>query len=404
MKLPSRSALVVAVLSLSCSEGSRSHDGGAGFQPDGGTAEAGPGGGMTDGSADGDISHTSTDPRHLVVQAVVFNVVLPLYATFVERSQLLSAALGELCDAPSEQSLALARSRWISARAVWKQAEVVKFGPYNELPLRLGAKIDFWPARPKAVDDLLASPSDLSSPTALADLPATVRGLPVIEYLLFSLPADPQTLVISLSQLAPSRTCVYLRALGGDLVANAAAIHAAWSPSSGNFAGVLTTAGPGNSTYGTINSAVSELANRMTFLVQDIRTDKLGAPLGRTIGGTPQPDLTESRFSGNAINDIIENLAGIEAVAKGHLGANEGMGLLSLLPASSALLQRFDVELGHCRQALHQVTSPLGTAVQNSRASVEAADEALRALEVLLQTEIAPATGTTLTFNDNDGD
>lgn len=346
----------------------------------------------------------NSDRRNLVLQDLASNVAVPMYATFSARSRALATQVDAFCAAPDLPKLAMARAAWTTARAAWKQADVLKFGPYLDAPLRVGPKVDFWPARTDAIDGVLASSMPLEAVGALEPLPATVKGLPVIEYLLFWPLPEAEQLALFTSDIRAPRRCAYLRALGNDLAANAQLIYEAWRPEGGNYARALTHAGRTNSIYPSLAAAVSELLNRLTFLVEDIRTHKLGRPLGQAAGGVPQPELAESRFAGNALADVRENLAGVQAIATGRYMNSAGLGLLSLLPPLSSLPARFDTELAASLQAISLVPEPLSIAVTTQPATVAVAIEALKKLQLLLQVEVAPAIGATVTFSDNDGD
>jgi len=269
--------------------------------------------------------------------------------------------------------------------------EVFAFGPFQDEPLRLGPKIDFWPVRTDAIEQLLQGMQPLERDT----LGAPQRGLPAIEYILFR--PDAATILSD-----GSRACEYLEFLADDLLHHAEDMRTAWDPTGQNFLGELIS--PTGASFSDRHAALSEVANRMAFTIEDIRADKLGAPLGETTGGSPLPDNVESRFSARSIGDIRDNLLGIEWLYFGT-GVDGSVGLSFY---SKERGQDFDAafaaHLRDARVALDAIPEPLTEAVSTSPAKVAAAIETLAAFQRLLQVDIIGALALTPRFNDNDGD
>ncbi|HTV20347.1 MAG TPA: imelysin family protein, partial [Polyangiaceae bacterium] len=263
----------------------------------------------------GCASEGAGDTRRTLLERWSVELITPLYADFEQRSQDLSASLDALCAAPSETTLSAARSSWESAREPLKRAEVFAFGPYSRPDFRIGPKIDSWPARPEEAEDWIAGANPVDAAT-LASLGIWHKGLPLIEYFLYSPEASAQP------QLEDARRCEYLRSTGAELVNRAREIHLAWAPDGGDFANQLSGAGRTSTAWRSLKDAFSEVVNRMGFTLENVRRDKLGRPLGEMTGGLAQPDVTESRFSGRSIRDILDNLAGIEVLYFGDPARN----------------------------------------------------------------------------------
>jgi predicted lipoprotein len=341
-------------------------------------------------------SCTPTDLRRKVLRSWGEDLLLPLYAQFDARLGELAVRIEALCSTPTEETLALAREGWWNARAPWKQAEVFAFGPFSEEPLRLGPKIDFWPARPENADEVLAG----SDPITAETFGAASKGLPIVEYLLYAPSGDVA------EAFAPgSRRCAYLASLVVDLRARTKELSDAWSPAGGNFLGELVEAGNTSKLYETLPLALGEIVNRMAYTAENIRGDKLGKPLGTTSGGSPQPELAESRWSGRSLQDIADNLTGIESVYFGAPG-EDALGLVDYLHWRD----RFDLdarmrsELADSRRAIDLVRQPLTVAITTSPARVQAVSDALGELQRLVQVDVIGALSLTVGFNDNDGD
>ena len=337
---------------------------------------------------------TSDDSRRALLASWGEHVILPGYRDFETTAESLHDAAETLCNAPSSEALRDARSAWWDARAPWKQNEILAFGPYREEPLRLGPKIDFWPVRVDAIEQILSD----TSPIAADALGAAARGFPVIEYLLY----QPDTDIVTDFAASPRR-CEYLLAITDDLAHRAREMRRAWDPAHGDYLGELVEAGRTGAMFDNPTAAVGEIVNRMAFAIENIRADKLGRPLGATTGGSPQPDKAESRFSGRSLDDIRDNLRGIERLYFGD-GSQDSKGLDFYTPRDKGFARAMQDQLAAAREVLDQIPMPLTVAVIEQPAPVSATIDQLGELQRLIQVDIINALGLTPRFNDNDGD
>jgi predicted lipoprotein len=345
----------------------------------------------------GEAAAPSGDQRLALLASQGEVVILPQYEDFAREAAGLEERAEALCAAPDAAGLERARGAWGAARGAWKRTEVFAFGPTAEEPLRLGPKIDAWPAREDTIAETLAAPGAID----LEKVGVYARGLPVIEALLYSPGVD---VVSSLSGAEGARRCEYLVALTADLRQSAEALRDAWHPERGGYLLLLTSPSASGPFLGP-QEALGELVNRMAFTVENIRSNKLNTPLGKKGDGTPDPSLVESRFSARSLDDIRDNLAGLEAIYTGRYGERQGLGLRDY--ASGRGLDFDAAFFGHLeasRGALDAIPGTLGEAVVASPDKVEAAVVALRELQVLIQSDIIGALGLAQTFNDNDGD
>lgn len=337
------------------------------------------------------------DTRRELLSSWSTELIVPLYRDFAAQSEALSSAIGALCAAPAAESVGAAREAWMQARETFKEAEVFAFGPFSRPEFRIGPTIDSWPARADDVEELLAGDAAVD-PSAVASLGVWHKGLPVIEYLLYPPGA------VAEEQLADARRCEYLTSVGIELESRARALHLAWSPEGGDFAGQLSGAGRTSTAFRSLRDAFSEIVNRMGFTLENIRRDKLGRPLGDASGGIAVPEAAESRFSGRSIADIQDNLDGIELVFFGDPArAIPGLGRYAA-ERGQDFDRRVRDALGAARSALEPCDLPLTDAVQTSPDLVREANTRLGEAQALFQVELIGALGLSLNFNDNDGD
>jgi predicted lipoprotein len=338
---------------------------------------------------------TPEDTRRVLLKGLGEQVFLPRYVEFEALADAARLRGEAFCEEPNDETLGEVRDAWWDARAPWKRNETVAFGPYAP-PDSFGAALDFWPCRAASADAVLAG----TDPIDASLLGAAAKGLPVFEYLIY----DPAREPVAAAAVEP-RYCEYVDAVGTNLAADATALRAAWDPAEGDFLGELVEAGRSSKTYDSIEMALGEVVNRLVYDLEAVRGEKLGVPLGNKTGGTPQPDSVESRFSGRSLEDVRDSVRGVEEVVFGAAlekpaslgGYLEGIGRGELVPELRAA---FDAAYA----ALDAVPEPLAEAVVSSPESVQAAIDALGAVQVLIQTDVINAMGLMLTFTDADGD
>ncbi len=324
-------------------------------------------------------------------------VVVPWYETFVETTQALEQSATALCAEDGSTTLEDVQAAWVTARRPWKQAEVIAFGPYKEEPYRLGPKIDFWPAREDAIEERLAGEQPLTQ-DLIDGLGVSQIGLPVIEYLLFAPRPTPEE-----PFARDTRRCAYLTGASRKLHSDAERMLSAWV--SDGYLKSFTQAGIETDVFYSSQDALSEVVNRIGFTLENMRYEKLSKAAGVAGQGPPLPETIESRFAAHSIDDLKNNLSGLERVIWGDPEA-EIDGLMSYLEicGRADLDEPLKQGFARVRQAIESIPQPLSEAVLEAPESVLESIEALKALQRIVQVDVAPGIWVTVGFNDSDGD
>jgi hypothetical protein len=347
-------------------------------------------------ACDDPVASSAPDLRQAILRSWTEHLILPAYETLSQRTDALRDASAAFCASPDEAGLTATRAAWDQARGAFDAVSVFKFGPHVDYPARLGPNLNFWPARPDSIDAAIAGDTPLSA-ESLAGQGAAARGLPAVEYVLFGLAADDLAAFD-----ASGRRCAYLVAASTDVAQLADALALAWSPEGGGFANELTDPDTKGLSLTSIQEALSEVVNRMLFALDDMRSEKLGKNLGTD---APSPDSAESRFSGRAVQDLRDVLVMIEllyhgAEVEGGLGLADDPRLLDRPDVTG----RFDAALRVARARLDEIPGTLGEAVVAAPETVTAASQALRDVQVVLQTDVRALLSLNAAFNDADGD
>jgi predicted lipoprotein len=243
------------------------------------------------------------------------HVIVPGYAELTTRTATMHDAATAFCGSPSVTTLTAARSGWSDALAQFEHTDAYGIGPARDL--NIAADVGFWPISADAIEQNVAGTEAIDAHYVDA-LGATSKGMFGIAYLLYGGTTDPAWTAptddaVVAGFVASTRRCAYLVALTDHAARSAHTLSEAWSPSGGNYAETLATAGPGNPTYGDVNAALIAVLTQMLNAIKTAKNTKLGIPIGhRTM--MPSPRAVESPFADVNVAAMRENVAGARDV------------------------------------------------------------------------------------------
>jgi predicted lipoprotein len=344
--------------------------------------------------------------RQKILESLANSVFYPTYQDCATSCQTLAKQLEAFQSSPTESSLQNAQQAWKAARIPWKQASAFNFGPADDLAIT-GGTLNSLPIDSAALE-ALASGTDTLDAAKIETLGANQRGYHAVEYLLFSLgTAGSLSVVEKLTTLPQSpRMQQLLVLLAKDLSAKLDAIAQAWSPSGGNYAGELAKSGRGGTAFSGERQAIDAVVNGMITGAELVASVRLGKPLGVTLmPNVVNPELEECHFSDTSIEDISEALRGLQIVYTGERDSKPQYSIQRTVnELNAAANDSFVQSLETAMKAVKDIPAPLRTSLTEKTATVTAALEAVRAMKKVLTTSIAGALGTTIGFNETDGD
>jgi len=351
----------------------------------------------------GDTGGVQMQDWPAILTSIGNTIVMPRLEGTTAAANNLATASNAFCDAPDAERLASAQSAWSDLMGVWKHGEAGQFGPVWMEPWRVGPKVDFWPARPDNIQEILDEEFDLTV-DSVAGLGTIHRGLPVMDWVMFV--EGTETLAAFTSPDTGERRCDYLVALAGDTANQMTILHDAWAPTGSNYLANYLSPDATTDLMST-RETMDELVNRAIFAVENVRLLKLGKPAGQSSGGTPQVERVESPQSGRSLQNALDTLAGVESVVRGDYAGSDGLGLLDAVadPERQASIQTdFDTTYAAAVAAIEAVPPPLTESIYTHSVELEQATSAVRDLQVVLQVDLAQALAVTIRFNDTDGD
>jgi predicted lipoprotein len=327
--------------------------------------------------------------RGEVLTHLADEVFLPAHERFQGDAAALVDALARRCELSDGGDDLAAKQAWTALRADWSVTGAFAFGPV--VTQMQAGPLDFWPVRSDTIEaKLLEAPATIDA-AWIDGLGTSAKGLPALEYLLFSEPLVPGT-----------TRCAYANALAADIARRGDDLATAWALE----AEALKTAGEAGSAYTSEKVAIDAIVNATIENLYRMVKDKLDRPLGNLTGSAPDPTILESIYSGTTRDDLENNLQGFARVylgADGEPGGEPGLGAL-VAARDPELDRRILAQHTLARDTLAAIPLPFATALTDHRSAVQSARDEIDALRRLIKLDVASLLGVTLSLSDNDGD
>jgi predicted lipoprotein len=306
----------------------------------------------------------------------------PRSAEFALRSAELTSAVQRLCRAAapvSADALEQARAQWRSAARTWDRLAYVAIGPLVQR--RSARQIDFTPTRPELIVRAIdAAPSDAQ---AMERIGAPAKGLPALEWLLWTRPTAPGT-----------PACGYAEQVAADIGREATALADA-------FANAAARTWSDEEAV----PAMSEAVNQWVGALERLRWQDIERPL-RSAG---KASRNAAAFPRAASDDTQASRA----------ARWQALGALSALPATVAPVRPGEglvpLETYLRGRGLNPLADRLAEAVARTDRRMQAASaqaprrqqdaaRELASLKRLAESAVAPALNVNLGFSSSDGD
>lgn len=334
--------------------------------------------------------------RRAMLENIGNRIIMPYYADFLAQTEILQNAAYAFRDTPSPATLSTLRDEWKNASLAWQYCKLFNFSRlpvYHspiEKPMDTPLNIDF-------IEQTILGDEVIDEPF-IEGSGSNVRGLPALEYLLFAFEEE-----VLFEQFTNPRRMDYLVAVAENIHHKATQVYTYWSPEGNNFLGTfIDSDGDGSKVLESVSMLTNQIASQSEHIVQM----RLGLPLGKSSGGTAQPELVEGRLSETATMQIIALLEGIQQTFNGGegLGLDDYLDFLGAEYEGQALSERISQQLDLLRDRLTALESPLEIAIVEQPSELESVYTEARELIRFIKTDMAAQLGVTITFNDNDGD
>ncbi|MCY3922753.1 MAG: imelysin family protein [Chloroflexi bacterium] len=329
--------------------------------------------------------------RRDVAESLTELVIVPRYQAAADSSEAMNERIRILVSDPTEGRLKAARDSWRKARSNWSRVQAYTLGPVMEL--RIPSLVDWWPIDASKINEALARP-EISAEDVRETFAADQRGFSALELLLFA-HGDG---VLSRLQAGDDAYGQYLSALATVI---ADAVRLAANDWSGEYGESFSGSGDRATSE---NLAIADLVRVPVFLTETVGDMQLGVALGIT---KPEADLSAipEGHAGAGADDLEQYVLGIQDT---YLGDTDGLGISDLISQlSEDADQRMRDALTDAIEAIESLRGtgqPLRQVIETDPDAVARVRDAIKAVQIVLNTEIVSLLGVTIGFSDNDGD
>lgn len=279
-----------------------------------------------------------------------------------------------------EAALENAKNKWQDTRAPWEESEGFLYGPVDTEGI--DPAIDSWPVDVNAINNVLNSGNPITQ--SLLESNNEARGFHTLEYFFWGLDGDKTAADLT------AREIEYIKAAASDLRSKTEQLYFGWLPSQGNFAANFINAGESGSVYTSKINALSEIAEGIEIIADEVANGKIEEPLNGNNGG-PRPEAEESRFSNNSKLDFANNIRSIEHIYLGDFNGVQGRGLTNIVSIQNAALDtEIKMSITEAIVAIEAIPGTFTQAIFDNRAEVEFAQSKVLALLNKLQSQLLP--------------
>lgn len=337
--------------------------------------------------------------RRAMLQSIVDNVILPGQLAFNDASNQLASAAQDFLSEPTATALSILQQAWRSASDAWEQIAIF------DLDLRLTSyhnQIDKTPPNYEFIDALLQGADEITEPY-VNGIGSTSKGLPAIEYLIFSIDSTPAEIIDS---FADPRRRAFLLALAQNIARKASEITDYWSPDGRQYAARFIKA---DQSGGELQGSMNMLVNKIFVMLATDLQMWIGEPSGIATDGEARPQLVEARRSGHSLSHIAQHLIAMQRIFNGgpaeeDLGFDDYLDFLGAMfddrPLSAVINERFASAIA----SIEALELPLAAAVVEAPQDIAAIYENIRQLQIPLRADMKSHLSILITLSDRDGD
>jgi len=291
----------------------------------------------------------------------------------------------------SLNNLELLRNKWLTAYKSWQYVEMFNIGPAEQSFYY--QKMNVYPANISKITELIGS-GDF---TNLNNSPFySAQGFPALDYLLFGLASDDQSLLSLFS--SNDKYFNYMNEVIERMISNTNYVINGWTSYKQDFV---------NSVENTATSSANKITNDFIFYYEKgFRSNKFGIPIGVFSGGNIFPEKVEGYYNRNISRTLaLEALTAIEEFFTGK-GGYSLKGFIDNFATgdNSNLSNQIVDQFNTVRSTVNQLDSSFVTQINEDLSSMNATYDIIQTGTVLLKTDMLSVLQIATDYVDADGD
>lgn len=334
------------------------------------------------------------------------NLILPAYTNYGNALTSLQTALNDFNTAPDLTKLTTLQNAFLNTYDKWQYCEIYeKTEPANDA--MAVENTNFFPTRIDSVNAYISRGQN-----SLAFVKSRIKidkGLPAIDYLLFSKTGDNQQILNRFTtDVNADSYKAYLTSLVSSIKEIQVDIVSKWNTS---YRQTFI-----NSIGADAASSFSAMANTIAQRTDDLKRHQVGIPAGYS-GNVPtiytNPTAVQAYYSNNSISYLLLTLNNMKDVMYGRntTTAIDGKGLYDYIktldiPSSfgGKLEDEIIAQIDVCIAKANECGPDLSNTIINDKPKADALFLQTKKLLILMKADLPSALGVTISYTDSDGD
>ena len=343
------------------------------------------------------VSFSSEVQRHKKAQLknIYDNEISRLNTAFIIETSLLNDGIKHFGKEATTTNLSEVQNQWLRTLKIWKQMELYNIGDISKTFIH--SEIGRWPTNENFINDFIDE-IEIINEAFIVSKGASSKGISALEYLLFSSEDNEMVITCFTTGTNFAKRLDYLTAVAHNLETKANKLSKLWTDYHSKF-----TTGLENGVEGSQN----QIINQMVSTIEAIIISKLGKPLGDTNGGTIALDELEAPRSGASLEIIQQHLISLNRCYKGDFALTPfrvGFDDFLILIGNEDFSVKIAAQFAVCQKKIDAIKGSLRNEIVSNPEAVVDLKNAFTNLLVLIKVDMANVLGSTITFNDNDGD
>lgn len=346
-------------------------------------------------------SSSDTFDRTALLTNWADNIIIPAYENYQSKVQVLNTNAATFSVTPTEANLQTLRASWLEAYKAYQYISLYNTGKAEEISLKESANT--YPTNAAGIEANVTSGSYNLSLFGQFDK----QGFPALDYLINGLGANDALITgFYVTNAKATNYKKYLTDLTTVLKTNADAMVTDWNAS---FRDTFV-----NSNGKSVSSSTNKTVNVFVkTLERDIRSAKVGIPIGKMSNGTTFPEKVEGYYKGDASKALfVASITAAQDFFNGkHFGnATTGPGLKSYLDFLNS--DRDGQKLSDIINAQYATILSIATPLNDNfsqqifidNAKMNTLYDALQQNQVYNKLDMMQALDITIDYVDGDGD
>ena len=360
-------------------------------------------------SAESAQDNLSFKDRKTVLTNYADNFILPTYQNLSSSLTELNNSFQDFKQNKNLNTLDDLQNKFKASHLVWQEASIYELGPAYDYELRAhlsnyteeaqnsNYRTDTNRVKLKINQEAL----DFSKKSS-----QDWKGFPALDYLLFlDVDKDAQEVLDSYAVLdSESKKTIYTEKVIEDILSRVLQVKENWER---NYRTEFIQKD------GTAKgSSISDLANQYSKTLEEIKNKKVGGPAGfQSSDYVNYPHFCEGYYSEISKELILRQIDALEKIFIGKNGDLEGLGFKANLDSlrvprdnGKLLSDEITKQFQSIKIELNKLEKTLPEEIQKNNPQVEKLYKALERSVVLVKNEMVSGLGTSINYQDNDGD